>query len=307
MLSSCAPQHIHFCYISGSMSVPMASSMVLVYVGAECGTKVVPIVDWQWADRDGAAIEQLLKSNFVVAGYYGIFYSIPIAPVGSARAKCNSASDIAFSRLNSDFWSQEKATERWVVKRRLIHFDWLPRQRICRAKILFSAHDFHVKNSQRKYIISWISKFQHENNAKCWHWHKYIEQFLVSISQGWTWPKMGSMLFVAVFIALQCATGLANPEAKRLYDDLLSNYNRLIRPVGNNSDRLTVKMGLRLSQLIDVVSISIRVLKKLYVPCHLVPYSTGTCSLLHNVRGISRQHCIMQNSIWSSYKWRWLI
>ncbi|KAK9506745.1 hypothetical protein O3M35_008622 [Rhynocoris fuscipes] len=47
---------------------------------------------------------------------------------------------------------------------------------------------------------------------------------------------------------------LANPEAKRLYDDLLSNYNRLIRPVGNNSDRLTVKMGLRLSQLIDVVS-----------------------------------------------------
>lgn len=48
---------------------------------------------------------------------------------------------------------------------------------------------------------------------------------------------------------------LANPDAKRLYDDLLSNYNRLIRPVGNNSDRLTVKMGLRLSQLIDVVNI----------------------------------------------------
>lgn len=46
----------------------------------------------------------------------------------------------------------------------------------------------------------------------------------------------------------------SNPDAKRLYDDLLSNYNRLIRPVGNNSDRLTVKMGLRLSQLIDVVS-----------------------------------------------------
>lgn len=48
---------------------------------------------------------------------------------------------------------------------------------------------------------------------------------------------------------------LANPDAKRLYDDLLSNYNRLIRPVGNNSDRLTVKLGLKLSQLIDVVSI----------------------------------------------------
>lgn len=66
---------------------------------------------------------------------------------------------------------------------------------------------------------------------------------------------MGSVLVAAVFIALQFAIGKANPDSKRLYDDLLSNYNRLIRPVGNNSDRLTVKMGLRLSQLIDVVSI----------------------------------------------------
>lgn len=46
----------------------------------------------------------------------------------------------------------------------------------------------------------------------------------------------------------------ANPDAKRLYDDLLSNYNRLIRPVANNTEKLTVKLGLKLSQLIDVVS-----------------------------------------------------
>lgn len=45
---------------------------------------------------------------------------------------------------------------------------------------------------------------------------------------------------------------LGNPDAKRLYDDLMSSYNRLIRPVSNNSDRLTVRMGLKLSQLIDV-------------------------------------------------------
>ncbi|CAL4142783.1 unnamed protein product, partial [Meganyctiphanes norvegica] len=44
----------------------------------------------------------------------------------------------------------------------------------------------------------------------------------------------------------------ANPDAKRLYDDLLSSYNRLIRPVENNTDKLTVKLGLKLSQLIDV-------------------------------------------------------
>lgn len=73
------------------------------------------------------------------------------------------------------------------------------------------------------------------------------------------WTRLGGLL--AMGMAMSCLVSTipsaeANPDAKRLYDDLLSNYNRLIRPVGNNSDRLTVKMGLRLSQLIDVVSIS---------------------------------------------------
>lgn len=44
----------------------------------------------------------------------------------------------------------------------------------------------------------------------------------------------------------------ANPDAKRLYDDLLSNYNRLIRPVNNNTETLTVWLGLKLSQLMEV-------------------------------------------------------
>ena len=57
------------------------------------------------------------------------------------------------------------------------------------------------------------------------------------------------LCFISLFT---CIVG--NQDAKRLYDDLLSNYNRLIRPVGNNSDRLTIKMGLKLSQLIDIVS-----------------------------------------------------
>lgn len=47
-----------------------------------------------------------------------------------------------------------------------------------------------------------------------------------------------------------------NPDAKRLYDDLLSNYNKLVRPVVNVTDALTVKIKLKLSQLIDVVSIA---------------------------------------------------
>ena len=70
-----------------------------------------------------------------------------------------------------------------------------------------------------------------------------------SLSSVPRWPLLLLTLFCLV------RTGCAgNPDAKRLYDDLLSRYNRLIRPVGNNSDTITVKMGLRLSQLIDVVS-----------------------------------------------------
>jgi Neurotransmitter-gated ion-channel ligand binding domain len=56
-----------------------------------------------------------------------------------------------------------------------------------------------------------------------------------------------------ILLSIGCPVS-ADQDAKRLYEDLLTDYNRLIRPVGNNSDRLTVKLGLKLSQLIDVVS-----------------------------------------------------
>ena len=48
-----------------------------------------------------------------------------------------------------------------------------------------------------------------------------------------------------------------NPDAKRLYDDLLyqNDYNVLIRPVENHRNNLTVHINLKLSALVDVVSI----------------------------------------------------
>lgn len=67
-----------------------------------------------------------------------------------------------------------------------------------------------------------------------------------------------SMLFILLVTTV--TTISANPDAKRLYDDLLSNYNRLIRPVSNNTEVVMVKLGLRLSQLIELVS-------NLYIRC----------------------------------------
>ena len=65
-----------------------------------------------------------------------------------------------------------------------------------------------------------------------------------------------TVAFVPVLLHLVSLSN-ANPDAKRLYNDLLvkSGYNKLIRPVANNTEVLTVKLGLRLSQLIGIVSI----------------------------------------------------
>ena len=58
------------------------------------------------------------------------------------------------------------------------------------------------------------------------------------------------------FLAGLASSITANPDAKRLYDDLIKNsgYSNLVRPVGNNSDTLTVYLGLKLGQLIQMVS-----------------------------------------------------
>lgn len=65
-----------------------------------------------------------------------------------------------------------------------------------------------------------------------------------------------SLLLVDSFQPI-CNVG-ANQDANRLYEDLMMSYNRFVRPVQNDSDTLVVKLGLKLSQLIDVVSILIQ-------------------------------------------------
>ena len=60
-----------------------------------------------------------------------------------------------------------------------------------------------------------------------------------------------NMFLILIHIYLIGCSG--NPDAKRLYDDLLSNYNKLVRPVSNVTEVVTVQLKLKLSQLIAVV------------------------------------------------------
>lgn len=60
--------------------------------------------------------------------------------------------------------------------------------------------------------------------------------------------------FPVVFLFSVFRISDGNEDAKRLYDDLMVNYNRHRRPAVSPNEPTTIKLKLRLSQIIDVVS-----------------------------------------------------
>ncbi|KAI1709056.1 neurotransmitter-gated ion-channel ligand binding domain-containing protein [Ditylenchus destructor] len=56
--------------------------------------------------------------------------------------------------------------------------------------------------------------------------------------------------FLCLTFLLKYSNG--NEDAKRLYDDLLTNYNRHKRPAESPLEPITIRLKLRLSQIIDV-------------------------------------------------------
>lgn len=50
-------------------------------------------------------------------------------------------------------------------------------------------------------------------------------------------------------------TKLPASDGRRLFDDLMREYNKLVRPVKEDSMTLDVSLGIKLTQLIDVVRI----------------------------------------------------
>ena len=72
-------------------------------------------------------------------------------------------------------------------------------------------------------------------------------------------PSTSLRVFVISLLALAAAAlvaGQSSRDSARLYETLLSDYNKLVRPVFNNSETLVVRFKLKLSQLLDVVSAS---------------------------------------------------
>ncbi|XP_040900214.1 neuronal acetylcholine receptor subunit alpha-7-like [Toxotes jaculatrix] len=63
------------------------------------------------------------------------------------------------------------------------------------------------------------------------------------------------LLHFLLFVAVSGCTvkvSLQGPNQRRLFSDLMANYNRLERPVFNDSQKLTIHFGLSLRQIMDV-------------------------------------------------------
>ncbi|KRZ62671.1 Acetylcholine receptor subunit alpha-type unc-63, partial [Trichinella nativa] len=61
------------------------------------------------------------------------------------------------------------------------------------------------------------------------------------------------LLLLSVILLKDVVRCSRSEHARRLFQDILTGYNKLLRPVQNTSDAVTVKVKLRLSQLLDVV------------------------------------------------------
>lgn len=62
--------------------------------------------------------------------------------------------------------------------------------------------------------------------------------------------------------SLSSVDSLQGENQRRLYKDLMTDYNPLVRPVSNDSQTLTVHFGFSLMQIMDVV-------RKLWLSTHL--------------------------------------
>ena len=57
-----------------------------------------------------------------------------------------------------------------------------------------------------------------------------------------------------IIIIQWCLGVRGGPNERRLINDLTANYNKLERPVADESDAVELKFGLTLQQIMDVVS-----------------------------------------------------
>ncbi|EPB76403.1 Cation transporter family protein [Ancylostoma ceylanicum] len=108
------------------------------------------------------------------------------------------------------------------------------------------------------------------------------------------WGRMLTrQVFVIAWAVAMYAISHANRDANRLFEDLLADYNKLVRPVDNNSDTLVVRFKLKLSQLLDVHE------KNQIMTTNVWLQHASTHNIKHNTTALVSKHS------WTDYKLRW--
>ncbi|KFD58288.1 hypothetical protein M514_01051, partial [Trichuris suis] len=101
-------------------------------------------------------------------------------------------------------------------------------------------------------------------------------------------PVFVRFLIIIFSLFTDCVQCSRNNNARRLFQDILTGYNKLLRPVQNTSEAVTVKVKLRLSQLLDVheknqiITTNIWI-KQIWTDCNLRwnPSEYGGLDVLH--------------------------
>lgn len=76
----------------------------------------------------------------------------------------------------------------------------------------------------------------------------------IKIGYFWTISILVSIYYFTTRRSVYGAETGSTVHANRLFEDLLSDYNKLVRPVADNNETMEVFFKLKLSQLIDVVN-----------------------------------------------------
>lgn len=67
-----------------------------------------------------------------------------------------------------------------------------------------------------------------------------------------SWPVLVASILCSILVVAPIQQSAASSAMRRLYEDLFSDYNRLILPVGPNQTKVIVTVGLKLAQILDL-------------------------------------------------------
>lgn len=88
---------------------------------------------------------------------------------------------------------------------------------------------------------------------------------------------------------------MADENMKRLYVLLSHDYNKLVRPVNHNSQVVNVSINLKLSRIIDIVSI------QNFVDCFIIQLSFN----FGTINSKDEKNQIMTTSVWLTQVCNW--